>query len=309
MLRPQTESFQRRREGRLCHAPSDSYQTVSEHNPRIGVCSWSLGPRNPRQLAESVHATGIRAVQLALVPVVTDPPVWGSAVEDLEGAGIRVVSGMFAMAGEDYSTLESIRCSGGVRPDASWPENLRLAEAVARAAGDAGIDMVTLHAGFLDERKDDPTRRAMLERLRTLADVFGARDVDIAFETGQESAVTLLEVLDELDRPAVGVNFDPANMILYGMGDPVEAIERLLPWVVQIHVKDAVGTERPGTWGREVPAGHGAVDWAALFDAAVRIEPPVRFIIERESGNERRDDIAAARSLIETRLAATGCVP
>ncbi len=246
---------------------------------------------------------------MALVPVVTDPAVWGSAVKVLANAGIRVVSGMLAMAGEDYSTLESIRRSGGVRPDVTWPENLRLAQAVAGAAGDAGIDMVTLHAGFLDERKDDPTRLAMLDRLRRLADVFAARDVDIALETGQESAVTLLEVLDELDRPAVGVNFDPANMILYGMGDPVEAIKRLLPWVAQVHVKDAVGTERPGTWGREVPAGHGVVDWAALFNAAVRIEPSVNFIIERESGTERRGDIAAARSLIETGLAATGCVP
>ena len=255
-----------------------------------------------------MHASDLGAVQLALVPVVTDPAVWGSAVEILADAGIRVVSGMLAMAGEDYSTLESIRRSGGVRPDASWPRNLRLAEAVAGAASVAGIDLVTLHAGFLDERRDDPTRLAMLDRLRTLADVFAARDVAIAFETGQETAATLLEVLDELDRPAVGVNFDPANMILYGMGDPVEAIERLLPRVAQVHVKDAVATERPGTWGREVPAGHGGVDWPGLFNAAVRIEPPVNFIIERETGNERRDDIIAARLLIETRLAATECV-
>jgi len=256
-----------------------------------------------------VQASGLGAVQLALVPVVTDPAVWGSAVGVLRDAGIRVVSGMLAMAGEDYSTLESIRRSGGVRPDAAWPRNLRLAEAVAGAAADVGIDLVTLHAGFLDEPRNDPTRLAMLDRLRTLADVFAARDVVIAFETGQESAATLLDMLDELDRPAVGVNFDPANMILYGMGDPVDAIERLGPRVVQVHVKDAVGTERPGTWGREVAAGQGAVDWAGLFKAAVRIEPPVNFIIERESGGERRDDIVAARVLIETRLAAAGCVP
>jgi sugar phosphate isomerase/epimerase len=254
-----------------------------------------------------MHASGIKAVQLALVPVIEDPSVWGPAVEILTNAGIRVASGMLALAGEDYSTLESIRRSGGVRPEATWPANRRLAEAVAEAAGTRGIRLVTLHAGFLDERKDDPTRLAMLDRLRTLADTFAARDVDIAFETGQENAMTLIDVLDELDRPGVGVNFDPANMILYGMGDPVEALKLLGPRVVQIHVKDALGTERPGTWGREVPAGHGAVDWAELFDVAVRIEPPVDFIIERESGAERRGDIVAARCLIETRLAASGC--
>ncbi len=307
MLRPRPRSFQRSHEGRWRHALSYSYQTVSEHKARIGVCSWSLGARNPRHLAESVRELGIEAVQLALVPVVGEPAVWGSAANVLAGAGIRVVSGMLAMPGEDYSTLESIRSTGGVRPDDRWPQSVRLAKAVAGAAGDAGIGMVTLHAGFLEHRADDPIRLAMLDRLRTLADVFADRGVAIAFETGQETAATLLEVLDELDRPTVGVNFDPANMILYGMGDPVEAIERLLPRVVQVHVKDALVTERPGTWGREVPAGQGAVDWDALVDVAVRIEPPVKFIIERESGAERRDDIVAARTLIESRLAAKGC--
>jgi sugar phosphate isomerase/epimerase len=236
------------------------------------------------------------------VPLVEEPHVWSGAVETLAAAGIGVASGMLAMAGEDYSTLAAIRNTGGVRPDGDWPDNLRLAAEVARAAGDAGLGLVTLHAGFLPEDRRDPLRRTMIERLRTVTDAFAEHGVSLAFETGQETAETLEGVLAELDRPAVGVNFDPANMILYGMGDPVQALKRLAPAVKQIHVKDAVPTDEPGTWGREVPVGEGAVDWPAFFEVALSISPPVPFVIERESGAERLADIAAARDLIENYL-------
>ena len=136
-----------------------------------------------------------------------------------------------------------------------------------------------------------------------VADAFAARKVDIAFETGQETAATLVEALDELARPNVGVNFDPANMIRYGKGEPVEALRRLAPRVRQIHVKDAVPTETPGTWGCETPAGDGAVAWDAFFDVATTLAPPVDFVIEREAGDERVPDIERARRLIETQLA------
>src|SRR6185369_16319577 len=106
-------------------------------------------------------------------------------------------------------------------------------------------------------------------------------------ETGQEKAPTLLGVLSELDCPNVGVNFDPANMILYGKGDPVESLRLLASHVRQIHVKDAFPTLKPGTWGREVPAGQGAVDWDAFFEAALALPRQVHFVIEREAGQDR----------------------
>ncbi|MHC4217999.1 MAG: sugar phosphate isomerase/epimerase family protein [Planctomycetota bacterium] len=267
--------------------------------PRIGVCSWSLGAGDPHRLAGTLGDLGIRAVQLGLVPLVEEPRVWAGAVETLAAAGVHVASGMLAMAGEDYSTLDTIRRTGGVRPDTDWPANEKLCADVARVAGGAGLGLVTFHAGFLPEDPADPLRRTMIERLRVVADAFAEHGVGVAFETGQETADTLAGVLTELERPAVGVNFDPANMILYGKGDPVEALERLAPTVKQIHVKDAIPTDDPGTWGTEMPVGRGIVDWEAFFDVASSISPPVSFIIERESGADRVGDIAAARALIE----------
>jgi sugar phosphate isomerase/epimerase len=249
-----------------------------------------------------IHALGLGAVQLALVPLVREPDAWGNAVEMLRAAGTHVCSGMLAMDGEDYSTLESIRRTGGVRPDGAWPANNELCADVARVAGGAGLELVTFHAGFLPHDRGDPLRAIMIDRLRAVADAFAGHGVAVALETGQETAETLVGVLTELDRPDVGVNFDPANMILYGMGDPVQALSCLAPFVRQIHVKDALPTGTPGTWGREVPAGKGAVDWDAFFDVASSIKPPVSFVIEREAGADRLRDIAAARDLIEKHL-------
>src|SRR5262245_44399245 len=152
-------------------------------DPRIGVCSWSLRPSGPRELAEALGRLQLRAVQLALVPLVEDASTWERAIDDLAAAGVRVASGMLAMVGEDYSTLDSIRRTGGVRADEHWARNRQRAAQVARLAGRAGIRLVTFHAGFLDERRDDPLRGRMLQRLRAVADEFAAQGVALAFET------------------------------------------------------------------------------------------------------------------------------
>ena len=270
---------------------------------RIGVCSWSLRPASPAELVEALTRLDIEAVQLDLSRAIDQPNEWGRAPAELRGRGILVVSGMMRTAGEDYSTLETIRQTGGVRPDSTWARNQQHAEAVAHVAAREGIELVTFHAGFIPEHADDPERAKLIERLRTIADIFASHGITIAFETGQETADVLLEVLAEINRPGaqlpgVGVNFDPANMILYGMGDPVASLRKLAPHVKQVHIKDALPTQTPGTWGKEVAVGRGAVDWPAFFAVANAITPPVNYIIEREAGEGREPDIAAARDLI-----------
>jgi sugar phosphate isomerase/epimerase len=235
-----------------------------------------------------------------LSPFVRDPEAWDRAALIGGRLGFDVSSGMMAMAGEDYSTLDSIARTGGLRRDELWTEHRAHAAAVASLASEAGIGLVTFHAGFLPEGSGDPERGVLIDRLRTVADTFAAHGVRLGLETGQETAETLDRVLDELDRPNVGVNFDPANMILYSKGDPVAALERLAPRVVQVHVKDALPTDTPGTWGTEVPVGDGAVDWPRFVAVARAIEPAVEFVIEREAGADRTDDVRRAAEMIRS---------
>ena len=273
---------------------------------RVGVCSWSLHPGSAAELAERARATGVGAVQLALDPLRTGAWPVAATVDALARAGLAIRSGMMGMRGEDYSTPATIRATGGVRPDRHWRENLEAAVANAELARELGIELVSFHAGFLPEDPGNPERDAMLERLGAIADAFAAEDVAVALETGQETAATLEAALDDLDHPGVGVNFDPANMLLYDRGDPVEALARLAPRVRQVHVKDARRPTAPDTWGEEVPVGAGEVDWVAFFDALRAGGFAGDLMIEREAGEKRVEEIRAARALVEEQLARTG---
>lgn len=262
---------------------------------RLGVCSWSLRPKTAADLVASVARLGLPKVQLALGPVLEDPAAFGDVMPRLRDAGVRIASGMLEAVGEDYSTLETIKATGGVRPDEHWPATLERARGVAALAAAEDLPLVTLHAGFIPHDSGDPARTVVLDRLRTLADVFGDHGVRVGLETGQETAATLLDALAELDHENVGVNFDPANMILYGMGDPVESLRLLADHVVQVHAKDARPTETPGTWGREVPLGTGVVDWSDFLDVVATLDRTIDVVIEREAGDARESDILAAR--------------
>ena len=131
-----------------------------------------------------------------------------------------------------------------------------------------------------------------------MADIFAAKQIELGFETGQETAADLMRLLQQLDRKNVGVNFDPANMILYDKGDPIKALRTLGPWLKQCHIKDATRTKTPGAWGEEVPAGTGQVDWRAFFRSLGDLHFAGDCCIEREAGTQRVVDIRAAREMV-----------
>jgi L-ribulose-5-phosphate 3-epimerase len=266
---------------------------------QLAVCSWSLRPADPQDLLAQLQSIGIRRVQISLDPLRDSPAVWGVLPELFAKNGIVLVSGMFGTVGEDYSTLESIRRTGGVVPDALWPENWRNIQASAEIAAKIGLKMVSFHAGFLPHEASDPRFQTLLQRISRIADLFAAKDIELGFETGQETAETLDAFLQELGKPNVGVNFDPANMILYDKGDPITALLALSPWLKQCHIKDAVKTKVPGTWGEEVPVGTGEVDWPAFFAALDQLGFRGNLAIEREAGEQRAADIRTARHYLE----------
>ncbi|HOX55388.1 MAG TPA: sugar phosphate isomerase/epimerase family protein [Candidatus Paceibacterota bacterium] len=270
-------------------------ETLTE---RVAVCSWSLQPASPQDLIAKLQATGIRRVQLALDPLRESPAVWGETAALFRQHGMSIVSGMFGCVGEDYSTLDTIRASGGIAPDATWEQNRANVRATVALARQMGLKLVTFHAGFLPHDEKDPGFVKMLGRLGETADVFQAANIILGLETGQETAPALVQLLQKLNRPNVGVNFDPANMILYDKGNPIEALRLLGPWIRQVHIKDARRTKVPGTWGEEVTVGTGEVDWKAFFGALREVKFGGDCVIEREAGSQRVADIRTAREVV-----------
>jgi sugar phosphate isomerase/epimerase len=263
---------------------------------RLAICSWSLQPDSPAELAQKLDAIGIRRTQLAIDPIRRGGE-WADGIAKLEDLGVTVASAMFAAVGEDYSTLDAIRQTGGVVPDATWPETFANFTLMAPVAQQAGLTHVMFHAGFLPHDRRDPDYAKLADRLTQVAELFLDHGLTCCLETGQEEAVSLLDFLEELDKPNVGVNFDPANLILYDKGDPIAGLRTLLPYVVSCHIKDATRTKNPGTWGEEVVVGTGEVDWPVFF-ATLGPHFSGTLALEREAGTDRVADLQTAATFV-----------
>lgn len=260
----------------------------------LAVCSWSLRPESPESLRKGLEACGLRRVQLALDPIRTG--AWSIDETRRSLDGFEIVSGMMACAGEDYSSLESIARTGGIRPEKHWPTNQDAAHANALLAQELGIALVTFHAGFVPHDHSHPEYLPIVDRIAKVRRAFEEVGVRVALETGQEPAPILDDLLQNDRLASLGVNFDPANMLLYGSGDPIEAMRMLKPRIAQVHLKDADPSPTPGQWGTERPAGEGSVDWTAFFDS---LPPRVAVVIEREAGDDRVGDVRKAIELAE----------
>jgi len=277
-------------------------QTIEQ----IGVCSWSLQASGPKDLANKVNALGLKRVQLGLTPHRDDPGALEGVQAILAASGIQIVSGMFSTVGEDYTTPETIRRTGGIVPDEHWDENWGMAKGAAGMARAMGLTLVNTHAGFLPHDPADSNFEKLSLRVAKIAGLFAENGGSLLLETGQESAETLLAFLDSMEKRGarnVAVNFDPANMILYDMDDPIEALRLLVPYVRQVHVKDARRTAVKGQWGDEVVVGTGEVDWAAFVRILALADFRGSYIFEREAGEDRLGDISqgieALRAAIE----------
>ena len=266
---------------------------------RMGVCSWSY--QKPLDtVAAEMRKLGVNRIHLALQPFLQGDERHGKAegAEARKAVEARFASGewklsatMLSFNHEDYSTLDTIRTTGGIVPDKHWPEVQRLVRDAVKLTAGWKAKYLSLHAGFLDE-SDAAYLKKYTDRIKWIRDVCADSGVELILESGQETAAHLVKFLHTV--PGVGVNFDPANMILYAKGNPVAAIHLLAPWIRHVHIKDACLTKNPGTWGTEVPWGDGEVHPAAFFKALEVAGYKGAFAVEREAGDDRVADIALA---------------
>jgi len=260
----------------------------------IGVCSWSLQVTSVPELKGFMDKLGINVVQIAC----GDPhhASWNEGDNMPEAAckvGFTMSGTMLGFPGEDYTTPKHIEKTGGFGDPATRPERLeRFKWALDRTLA-LGLKDIMLHAGFLPE-PGHPDRKPFLDTLAKVSQLAKEKGITVAFETGQESADLLRRTLNDLKCPNLKINFDPANMILYDMGDPIRAVEILAPDIRSVHVKDANRTKVKGTWGDEVPLGQGQVNIKRFVDALKKVGYRGPLCIEREVGTqqERYNDIA-----------------
>jgi L-ribulose-5-phosphate 3-epimerase len=276
---------------------------------QFGICSWSTIPQGVNDLITSLQALGLKKVQLGIRPLWERPESWVNVKERLGDEGIKIVSGTLSPMGQDYSTLDTIRRTGGFVADKLWEENRKLAEITAGIAAQLGLENVLVHAGFVPEDHESRGFAILVERLRIIADIFSNRGLNLMLETGQETPGTLLAFMAALDRKNLFVNFDGGNMVLYNTGEPIDSLKRLYSKIIDLHIKDAVYTDTPGTWGSEVPVGEGVTDWRAFIRFLAENDFRGNLVIEREAGVERIGDIRKAIAFLSEIMRETGGVP
>lgn len=225
---------------------------------------------------------------------------------------------------EELGIVISALCGdmgGGFRDAARNPAQVERSKRIVDLAADLGVGVVTTHIGVTPENRRDPVYGVMLAACRELAAYAAGRGVTFAVETGPEKAVVLRRFLDDVGSAGLGVNLDPANLLMVCGDDPVQAVRTLDRYIVHTHAKDGVqlapgsalavyhGPEAdtaPPARFKEVPLGEGGVDWPRYLEALRDVGYRGFLTIEREVGENPAGDIARAIDFLRRQMARLG---
>ena len=163
-----------------------------------------------------------------------------------------------------------------------------------------GIPAVQSHAGFIPENPNDPVYKETVAAMREVVAYCRGNRQNFRYETGQETPITLVRAMQDVGLDNQGVNFDLANLILYGKANPVDAIEVLAPYVQGIHAKDGLWPTNPRELGKEVAIGTGKVDFPRIIARLQQLNYQGAVTIEREiSGPQQIEDVRGAIAYLQ----------
>ena len=234
-------------------------------NP-VGVFLRCTGRNDPLPALQAVKSLGFDTVQVSKLPDRFYTPEGAAEFAGLlKSTGIRADSVVAVFAGESYADRDTVVRTVGFRPLHLIRERLEYLRKCVDFADAIGARIVTFHMGFLPEDPADHAYRAMLAAVTDIAGYAARKKVTVSLETGQETGQQLAAFLDKITVARVGVNFDPANLVIYGVDSPSEALKHIVARVTSVHVKDALLPETPGAMGREVRPGDGRAELAECF--------------------------------------------
>lgn len=269
----------------------------------VGLMFWS-----GRDSLDEIKSMGVRCGQLGISGsadlghhFVAD---WKKALADQQFTVVTVIA---SYNGESYADIPTVEQTVGFIPRRTRDERVRRTLEISDFAAAIGVKGIGCHIGFVPEDAANEDYVAVREIVRRICDHAARHHQTFALETGQEPAHVLLRFFKDVDRPNLGINFDPANMILYGTGDPIEALGVLGPHVISVHAKDGDWPPKgkPGALGTERPLGQGSVGMERFVRKLKEIGYRAPLNIEREAENqeERVRDMRAAVPYLKGLLA------
>lgn len=237
---------------------------------------------------EVAHELGIPTIQLHAPAKETRTAENAQAfLQKLGELGIELTCVFGGFEGESYADIPTVVNTVGLVPADTRAARTQEMKEIADFAKLLGCDTVALHLGFIPHDTSDPLYDEVLEVTRDVLDHCKANGQNLHLETGQESAEGLLQFIGDTGRDNLFVNFDPANMILYGTGEPIDALKKIGSYVRSIHCKDGKWADKPGEeWGQEVPLGEGDVGMESYLQTLNELGYTGPLTIEREIPQE-----------------------
>ncbi|MDZ4781745.1 MAG: sugar phosphate isomerase/epimerase family protein [Planctomycetia bacterium] len=205
----------------------------------------------------------------------------------LKDYGIRLTAVFGGFEGESYADIPTVDRTVGLVPLETRAARLAEMKEISDFAKLLGCPVIALHLGFVPHDAGAGLYQEIIAITRELCDYAKNNGQALHLETGQESAAALLQFIGDVQRDNLYINFDPANMILYGSGEPIEALRMVGKYVRSIHCKDGTWAANPGKeWGREVPLGEGDVGMENYLRTLKEIGYDGPLTIEREIPQE-----------------------
>lgn len=228
-----------------------------------------------------------------------DPAFAARLRKSLDQAGIEATSLVVGGPGKESWDFYDGPLTIGLIPRETRAARIAHIKAAADFAVRCDIPAVQTHAGFIPENPNDPVYKEAIAALRDVVEYCQRYRQTFRYETGQETPITLVRAIQDVGVSNQGVNFDLANLILYGKANPVDAIDVLAPYIQGIHAKDGLWPSNPKLLGEEVPIGKGKVDFPRIVQRLKDIHYQGAVTIEREiSGPQQMQDVRAAADFL-----------
>lgn len=253
---------------------------------RVGII---IPVQNRPGLLEAAAQFGVRRVELnCWEPDIYSPELAQSIRADADRLGITITALWTGWPGPKvWDFIDGPRTLGIVPPE--WREaRVSALKQGADFAHQMGLPAIITHLGFIPENASDPAFPGVVEAVREVAAHLAGLGMEFWFETGQETPVTMLRLIHEVGTGNLGVNLDPANLILYGKANPVDALDVFGGYVRSVHAKDGLYPTDPYHLGNEVKIGQGKVNFPQLTARLKEIGYTGPFIIEREISGEQQ---------------------
>ncbi|WP_409343237.1 sugar phosphate isomerase/epimerase family protein [Paenibacillus sp. MBLB4367] len=249
--------------------------------------------KNNGSCFEHVSQFGLNVCQLTgWDPALCTTEIADNVVRESHKHGVRICALWGWVAGPGKWNFTEGPVTLGLVPEQYREERVKTLKGWADFAERIGAPAVVTHCGFIPENMTDPAYEGVVQAIREVAAYCESKGLGFWFETGQETPVVLLRTIERVGTSNLGINLDPANLILYGKGNPIDALDVIGPYVRNVHVKDGLYPTNGELLGKEVLVGTGKVRFPEFLAKLRDIGYDGELIIEREiSGDEQARDI------------------